>query len=251
MAIKGGYFFRILNVDLTTGETSVARYQEEFAREFVGGRGLGAKLVWDNLRRAGKMDPLSPENLFVIAPGPLTGTYMPASGKNSFISISPATGIFADSSMGGGFGVELRQTGYDAVAIRGRAPQLSLLVIDGDSVKVIPGPELKGKSCLETEGSVREKLGDQSVKVATIGIAGENRVRFATINSDWSRNAGRTGMGGHPRLQERQSHSGERGKGPACFRPGTAAGAGGESQHDPARSPLLSLLAAAGIDVRH
>ncbi|MDQ1256526.1 MAG: aldehyde:ferredoxin oxidoreductase [Candidatus Hydrogenedentes bacterium] len=141
------------------------------------------------------MDPLGPENLLAIAPGPLTGAYLPSSGKNSFVTISPATGLYGDSSIGGGFGVELRQTGLDCLSITGAAPELSILFIDNDETQIIPMPELKGKSCLETEGMIEDRLRTHDIHVATIGIAGENLVRFACINADWSRNAGRTGVG--------------------------------------------------------
>ena len=117
MAIKGGYFFKILWIDLSGEKISVKRYDEEFARDFIGGRGFGAKLLWDNIKEKGPLDPLGPENTLIVAPGPLTGCYLPSSGKNSFVTISPATGIYADSSIGGSFGVELRQTGYDAVVL--------------------------------------------------------------------------------------------------------------------------------------
>lgn len=97
--------------------------------------------------------------------------------------------------MGGGFGVELRQAGYDALAIVGKPPELSYLFIDDDVVTVVPCPELKGKGNLETEGRIRDRLGDHGVRVASIGVAGENLVRFACVTSEWSRNAGRTGIG--------------------------------------------------------
>jgi aldehyde:ferredoxin oxidoreductase len=97
--------------------------------------------------------------------------------------------------MGGSFGVELRQAGYDALVIRGKAKELSYLWIDNDAVHIIEKKELKGKGCLEAEGIIKEELKDDHLEVATIGIAGENLVRFACINADWSRNAGRTGMG--------------------------------------------------------
>jgi len=168
-------------------------FDEAFASKYIGGRGFGAKLVWDNLQRV--VDPLDPENLLVISPGPLSGLYLPASGKTSFISISPETGIYGDSSMGGSFGVELRQTGVDALAISGKAPTLSYLWIDNAEVKIIANEKLKGKGSLESEGMIREDLKDEHIKVATIGIAGENQVRFACVTSDWGRNSGRTGMG--------------------------------------------------------
>ncbi len=194
--IKSGYFKKRLDVDLTRNHCERQPLRDEFLERFVGGRGFGAKLVWDHLvAHQFQIDPLGPENLVVIAPGPLTGTYVPSSGKCSFVSISPATGIYADSNVGGTFGVELRQTGVDLVAVVGRAPELSILLIDDDETRVLPMPDLAGKTALEAEGLIKDRLGTHEVKVAVIGPAGENRVRIAGVNSDWSRNAGRTGMG--------------------------------------------------------
>ena len=192
--IKGGYFWKILWVDLDREETRPLEFGEAFALKYIGGRGFGAKLVWDNLQK-GAVDPLGPENLLVISPGPLAGLYLPASGKTSFVSISPETGIYGDSSMGGSFGAELRQAGIDALAISGKAKTLSYLWIDNGEVRIIPNEKLKGKGSLETEGMIKEDLKDEHIKVATIGVAGENRVRFACVTSDWGRNSGRTGIG--------------------------------------------------------
>ena len=194
--MKPGYFSKHLSVDLTEGRGDIVALSDAFLTQYIGGRGFGAKLVWDNLRAHNwQIDPLGPENLLVLAPGPLTGAYLPSSGKSSFISVSPATGIYGDSSIGGNFGTELRQTGLDVLSIRGRAEELSFLFVDDDEVKIIPMPELKGKTCLETEGMIKEILGTHEVKIAVIGPAGENRVSFACVNADWSRNAGRTGIG--------------------------------------------------------
>ena len=196
MSLKGGYFKKGLWVDLTRGAIETRGLADAFLERYIGGRGFGAKLVWDNLREHDfKIDPLGAENLLVVAPGPLSGVYLPSSGKNSFVAISPATGLYGDSSMGGGFGVELRQTGIDLLSVAGRAAELSVLFIDGDGAKVIPMPELKGKSCLQAEGLIKERLGSHIVHMATIGVAGENMVGFACISADWGRNAGRTGLG--------------------------------------------------------
>ncbi len=192
--IKGGYFWKILWVDLDRGEAKSLEFDEPFALKYIGGRGFGAKLVWDQLQK-GTIDPLGPENLLVISPGPLAGLYLPASGKTSFVSISPETGIYGDSSMGGSFGAELRQAGFDALAISGKARSLSYLWIDNGEVRVVPNEKLKEKGSLESEGMIKEDLKDEHIKVATIGPAGENRVRFACVTSDWGRNSGRTGIG--------------------------------------------------------
>lgn len=131
---------------------------DAFIETYIGGRGFGAKLVWDNLRKHDfKIDPFGPESLLVIAPGPLTGVYLPSSGKCSFIAISPATGMYGDSSAGGSFGVELRQCGIDVLSITGRTSELSILFIDNGETEII-----------------LERLGTHTVHVAAIGIAGEN-----------------------------------------------------------------------------
>ena len=194
--IQSGYFKKHLKVDLTQRTAERVDLPDDFLERYIGGRGFGAKLVWDNLRKHNfKVNPLGPENLLVVAPGPLTGLYLPSSGKNSFVAISPATGLYGDSSIGGGFGVELRQTGIDLLSIRGRAQELSILFIDNGETSIISFPELKGKSCLEAEGLIKEKLGTHALRIAVTGVAGENLVKFACINADWGRNAGRTGMG--------------------------------------------------------
>ena len=193
--IKGGYFGKILHVDLSSGSSRTEAPGEEFIDKYIGGRGFAVKLLLDHLAKSGRVETLGPENMLVVAAGPLTGVYLPSSGKNSFASISPGTGLFGDSSMGGVFGVELRQAGFDAVTLLGRAKELSYLFINNDEVRIVACPELGGKGNLETEGRIREALGDHGVSVASIGPAGENLVRYACVTSEWSRNAGRTGIG--------------------------------------------------------
>lgn len=195
MKVSGGYFFRILEVDLTGGDVTVTPITEDFALKYIGGRGFGAAIVAEHLRKHGRVDPMGPDNVLVLAPGPLTGAYLPSSGKNSFVTISPATGIYGDSSMGGVFGVELRQAGYDAVVIKGRAPELSVLTIEDDRVRILPLPRARGATTLEAEQMVRKATGDEDMKIASIGPAGENGVVYACVNADWSRNAGRIGIG--------------------------------------------------------
>jgi len=191
--LRGGYHFKILWVDLTSGESRVVPFGEEFALKYIGGRGFGAKILFDHLDRI--KDPLDPTNVLIIAPGPLTGLYLPGAAKTHVVSLAPLTGIYGDSNMGGNFGPELRQAGYDALVITGRAKELSYLWIDDDDVAVVRAPRLAGKGALDAERGVKEELQSEDIRVAAIGPAGEKLVRFATINSDWSRNAGRCGMG--------------------------------------------------------
>ncbi|MCL7414925.1 MAG: aldehyde ferredoxin oxidoreductase family protein [ANME-2 cluster archaeon] len=193
MSIKGGYFMKVLHVDLSECKTHVEEVDEEFALKYIGGRGWGARLVWENMKE--DTDPLSPENIIVIAPGPLSGLYLPSAGKTSFCSISPITGIYGDSNIGGMFGVELRQAGFDAVVIKGKAPELSYLWIDDDDIQLKSAGKYSDMGSIETEHLLREDIGDETVKVASIGPAGEKLVRMACITADWGRNAGRTGMG--------------------------------------------------------
>ncbi len=196
MKIKGGYFWKILSIDLDRSEVRNLEFDEDFALQYIGGRGFNARLLWDNLQQHNfKIDPFGPENIVAISPGPLCGVYMPASGKTSFATVSPATGIYGDSSMGGTFGPEFRQTGHDGLVIKGRAKQTSYIWIDGDNVQVVPAPHLKGRTNLETEGMIRKDTGDEDLKIATLGPAGEKGVVFACMNADWGRNAGRTGIG--------------------------------------------------------
>ena len=195
MEIAGGYTKKILNIDLTRRKSVVTETSDEFALKYIGGRGWGAKIVLDNLIKHPDLKPFDPENVVVIAPGPLSGLYLPASGKTSFISISPATGIYGDSSMGGLFGVELRLAGYDALTIRGRANSPSIIRIDDGDIEIASASGYVGKTCSDTERDVKEDLGDIETRVAVIGPAGENLVKFACVNTEWSRNAGRTGMG--------------------------------------------------------
>ncbi len=184
---------KVLHVDLSECKTHVEEVDEEFALKYIGGRGWGARLVWEHLKE--DTDPLSPENIMVIAPGPLSGLYLPSSGKTSICSISPTTGIYGDSNIGGMFGVELRQAGFDAMVIKGKAPELSYLWIDDDDIQLKSAEKYAGMGSIETEHQLREDIGDETVKVASIGPAGEKMVKMACITADWGRNAGRTGMG--------------------------------------------------------
>jgi aldehyde:ferredoxin oxidoreductase len=191
--LEGGYHFRLLWVDLSRGQAKIVPFGERFALKYIGGRGFGAKILFDHHEDI--EDPLSPENILTIAPGPLTGLYLPGAAKTHLVALAPLTGIYGDSNMGGNFGPELRQAGYDGLVLTGRAEQLCYLWIDEDDVQLVPAPDLAGKGSLDTERAVKDALQSEEVRVAAIGPAGENLVRFATINCDWSRNSGRCGMG--------------------------------------------------------
>ena len=149
----GGYMGKILHVDLTTGESLTVPTGEDLIRDYVGGRGFVAKLLWDLVPPG--TEPFSEDNIVVIAPGPLTGVYMPGSGKVHMGTKSPATGCYGDSNMGGHFSPEIKYAGYDAIVIKGKAPEPSILVIDEDSVRLegagdVWGSDHRGKETQKT-----------------------------------------------------------------------------------------------------
>lgn len=164
----------------------------EFAISFVGGRGWGAKIIFNET--SPETDPLGPENVFVIATGPLTGTLVPAAGKMSLSGLSPQTGLYGDSNIGSMFGVELKQAGFDAIVISGTSKKLIYISIDDGNVELKDATHLSGAGALDAEIELRKELGTD-FRVLTIGPAGENLVKFACISGDYGRQAGRTGMG--------------------------------------------------------
>jgi aldehyde:ferredoxin oxidoreductase len=188
------YAGKILRVNLTTGKISTEPLSEELAKNYVGGIGLGIRLLMDN-SKAGT-DPLSPDNPLIFATGPLSGTMGPTAGNGYAVaSKSPATGGAGESKAHGFFGPDLKRAGYDAVIITGKADKLSYLWIDDDRVQLMNAEQLKGKTPHETDVAIREELGDYYIRVSAIGEAGEKLCRFAAIINDEFRAIGRTGMG--------------------------------------------------------
>ncbi len=187
-----GYAGRILRVNLGDGSKEVTDTPEEMAREFIGSRGFGSKILWDELDADVK--PFDRDNIIVMAAGPLSGVLLPSSGKISFHTKSPATGGYADSNMGGHICAELKQAGYDAVVIEGRAAEPSYLYLEDDEVEVRPAGDLWGMGCFEGEEYLKEELGEDA-QIALIGPAGENKVKYACIGHDFGRQAGRCGVG--------------------------------------------------------
>ncbi len=187
-----GYAGTVLRIDLTEAQVRKEPLPEEMAKRFIGGRGFVARMLFDEI--APDTDPAAPENVFVAATGPLTGHFLPASGKIHFGSKSPATGGYGDSNMGGHFGPALKYAGYDVLVLRGKAKDPSLLVIDDDTVKIRPATPYWGLGALAAERKIKDDLGED-FQVLTIGPAGENLVRYACICHDFGRQAGRTGIG--------------------------------------------------------
>lgn len=189
-----GYAGRVLHVDLTSGKTSVEPLNEEYAKEYIGGIGLGIRMLHDYSKLG--TDPFSPDNPLILTTGPISGTMWPTGGNgHSFVSKSPQTFGVGESKAHGSFGTELKRAGYDAVVIKGKADRLVYMWIDDDSVQILDASHLAGKSPGETEDVIREELGDYYIRVASIGLAGEKLARIACVINDKTRACGRTGMG--------------------------------------------------------
>ncbi len=188
---------KLLYLDLNSGKVEEKDVDEELAYGFIGGRGWAAYIVFKELDNI--IDGLHPSNVLVVATGPLTAIPFQSGGKATFASISPQTGIYGDSNVGGFFGYRMRRAGVDALVIKGASPHpVYLLVADG-KVEIHDAEKLWGLNSQETDVKLVNEYGDCSV--ASIGTAGEKLVKFACINVDWSRKrmrhaqAGRTGVG--------------------------------------------------------
>lgn len=182
----------ILRVNLSTAKIKTEPLDSLPVRDFIGGKGIGAWILYNEVRP--RIDPLSPSNKLILATGPLTGLG-PAMAKYAVVTKSPLSNTFLDTLSGGYFGPELKFAGYDIVVIEGRAAKLVYLRINDGSVELKDATHLSGIDTFETEKVVRDELGDRKAKVASIGPAGENGVRFACISNDFGRQAGRGGAG--------------------------------------------------------
>ena len=187
------YSGRILHIDLSTKETSVQTVSEEFLKKYLGGVGLASKLLYDNIKPG--VEPLSPENVLVFAASAFGGTIVPVGTKHGIASKSPLTGFLGDSLASSYWSQTIKRAGYDGIVIKGKSEDSTYLFIDDDDVHFKNAKYLSGMGSFETEEAIREEIGDQNVRVCTIGLGGENLVRFACISNDRGRQAGRTGQG--------------------------------------------------------
>jgi aldehyde:ferredoxin oxidoreductase len=189
-----GYAGRVLHVDLSSGKTQVEPLNEDYAKKYIGGIGLGIRMWLDN-SKAG-VDPFSPENPLILVTGPIAGTVWPTGGNgHAFVSKSPQSFGVGEAKAHGSFGTELKRAGYDAVVLKGKAEKPVYVWIDDDAVQLLDASRLMGKSPAETEDAIREELGDYYIRVASIGVAGEKLSRMACVINDKTRACGRTGMG--------------------------------------------------------
>ena len=188
-----GWMGKLLRVNLTRGEVGVEDLRADWARDFIGGRGLGAKYLYEEMDPM--VDPLSPDNKLIFATGPLTGTNASCGARYMVITKGPLTGAITTSNSGGHWGPELKFAGYDMVIVEGRAERPSYLFIYDDRIEIRSAEHLWGRTVSETEDMIREETGVPDTIVVGIGPAGERLVRFAAIMNDKHRAAGRSGVG--------------------------------------------------------
>jgi len=168
-----GYAGRVLHIDLTTGKTYSEPLNEEYAKKYIGGIGLGIRLWLDHSKPG--VEPFSPENPLILTTGPISGTVWLTGGNgHAFVSKSPQSYGVGEAKSHGSFGTELKRAGYDAVIFKGKAEKPVYVWIDDDSVQLLDASHLMGKSPAETEDAIREELGDYYIRVAAIGLAEKN-----------------------------------------------------------------------------
>ncbi|HWR24722.1 MAG TPA: aldehyde ferredoxin oxidoreductase family protein, partial [Methanosarcina sp.] len=192
----GGYAGKILDVDLENGELKDIPLDEEILKMYIGGKGLGLKLICNELRD--NVQPFDPDNLLVFATGPATGTRIPTGGRYHILtSKSPLTGALGSGNSGGKWGVYLKYAGYDAVVVRGISDQPVYLSIINGKAELVKAPELWGMTVTAVTPELINRVGTDAKKtsVACIGPAGENLIPIACIMNDEYRAAGRTGSG--------------------------------------------------------
>ena len=185
---------KVLHVDLSTGATRVEAVDESVYRQFLGGYGLGAWLMWQHFPAGA--DALAPEACFAIVSGLLTGTGTPFSGRIQIVGKSPLTGTWADSNSGGSVASHLRRAGFDALVVRGKAAAPTLLVVRDGEVLFEPAGELWGDQIPAVFDHLKARFGGKrDVGVSAIGPAGERCARIAAVMNDRYHAFGRQGFG--------------------------------------------------------
>ncbi|MBI3159644.1 MAG: aldehyde ferredoxin oxidoreductase family protein [Chloroflexi bacterium] len=183
----------ILTLDLTRGESGIYEIPEDWQRDYLGGSGLAARILYDALTP--ELDPLGQEAPLLFLNGPLSGTAGPTVGRFVVCAKSPATGLWGESNCGGFWGVELRKTGFDGLLLTGRAEGPVYLFIDDGDVDILPAAHLWGKDTYTIQEAINDEIKGGKVRVLGIGPAGENLLPSALLLADHGRVAGRTGMG--------------------------------------------------------
>jgi len=184
---------RVLRVDLTHHTTHIEPLNEQWRDQYLGSRGLGTKYLMEMMDPAA--DALSAENVLIFASGPLTGTMASTGGRFSVVTKGPLTNAIACSNSGGKFGAEFKFAGYDMLILQGRSETPVYLLVQDDDVQILPAEHYWGTTVWHTEEAIKTAHQDPQIKVASIGVAGEQGVKYACVVNDLHRAAGRSGVG--------------------------------------------------------
>lgn len=190
--MAGAYYEKLARINLSTGEIKVEPLDLELAHKFIGGRGLGTKILYDE--GVATVEPLSPENKLIYITGPMTGAAAPSTGRYMVVTKSPLTGMIACSNSGGIWGAKLKHAGWDAIIVEGQAPEWTYISIEDDKIQLLDAREYLGMMSEEMDTKLKEKHGP-TASVLNIGPAGEKQVLLAAIMNDKDRAAGRSGVG--------------------------------------------------------
>lgn len=189
----GGYAGQILYVNLSDGSMVKKPLEREFVLKYIGGRGFSSRILWEEL--GPHLDPFSPENVLILAAGPLSGTPAPSASRLIIAAKSPMTGGIGDASSGGYFAPELKYAGFDAIVFKGRSPEPVYLWVEDGKAELRSAKRLWGRKIHETSELLKEEIGDEDIHICAIGPGGENRVRYACVVTDEEGVNGRTGVG--------------------------------------------------------
>jgi len=184
---------KILRVDLTAGTVKSEPLNMDWARAYIGSRGLASKYLVEEIDP--KVDPLSPGNKLIWATGPLTGTMASTGGRYTVVTKGPLTGAIACSNSGGYWGAELKMAGWDMIIFEGRSPKPVYLYVNDDHAELRDAGHLWGQSVWKTEEALKKAHQDPLLRISSIGLAGENQVLYAAVVNDLHRAAGRSGVG--------------------------------------------------------
>jgi len=188
-----GFYNKVLHINLTRRSFDQESVNDEVYQKYLGGKGLSTHLLLNNTKAG--VDPLSEDNVLIFATGPTTNTTVWGSSRYGVFTKSPLTGLYAESYAGGKVAEPLSGTGYDAIVIHGASENHVYLEISDEGVKFHHASNIWGKDTYETEDIIKREVGVKNAGVVVIGPAGENLVRFACIENDYFRSAGRTGVG--------------------------------------------------------
>ena len=189
--MQTSYNGKIARINLTTGEIKVEPLDYELAKKFIGGRGLGTKILYDE--GVAKVDPLSPENKLIYITGPMTGTKSPTAGRYMVVTKSPLTGMIASSNSGGKWGGKLKYAGWDALIVEGKAEKPTYINVEDEKIELLDAAAYVGMKSELVDEELKKIHPDCSV--LNIGPAGEHLSLLAAIMNDKDRAAGRSGVG--------------------------------------------------------